>query len=111
MRQGALNYASVKVCEGLREQAKFLQTPEAEEALLHLLHHTICVGGPFQIVSDVYGKELLHCGPVDVDRGVLSLLSPEDHDQLLCFVNVMVIFLATLPGPSPPPCRLSRHCW
>jgi hypothetical protein len=26
--------------------------------------------------------------PVDVDRGVLPLLFPEVHDQLLCFVDV-----------------------
>ena len=61
--------------------------------LLRLLHHNVCVGGPFQIVSDVYSKEckafhLLHCGPVDVDGGVLTLLSPEIHDQLLSYVDV-----------------------
>ena len=92
-RQDALSCASVKVFEGLRGQAEFLQPPEVEDALLRLLHHTVCVGGPFQIVSDVYAEELeafhlLHCGPVNVDRGVLSLLFPEVHDQLLCFVDV-----------------------
>ena len=46
-QQDALNCADVKVCEGLRGQAEFLQPPEVEEALLHLLHHTVCVGGPF----------------------------------------------------------------
>ena len=51
------------------------------------------MGGPFPIVSDVYAEELeafhlLHCGPVDVDRGVLPLLFLEVHDQLLCFVDV-----------------------
>ena len=95
-RQDTLSGASVKVCEGLRDEAKFLQPPEVEELLLRL-HHAVCVVGPFQIFSDVYAEELeafhlLHCGPVDVDGGVLSLLSPEFHDQ-----------------PSPPPCRLSRH--
>ena len=55
--------------------------------------------GPFQIVSDVYTEDLeafhlLHCVPVDVDGGVLPLLSPEVHDQLLCFVEGKVIFLA-----------------
>ena len=49
---------------------------------MRLLHHTVCVGGPFQIISDVYTEELeafhtLHCSPVDVDRGVLPLLSPK----------------------------------
>ena len=57
-RQDALNCASVKVSEGFRGQAKFLQSPEVEEALLRLLHHTVCLGGSFQIVSDVYSKEL-----------------------------------------------------
>ena len=81
-RQDALNFASVKVCEGLRGQAGFLQPPEVEEELLHLFHHTVCVGGLFQIVSDVDAEELeafhlLHCGSVDVDGGVLPLLSPE----------------------------------
>ena len=45
---------------------------------------------------------LLHCGPVDVAGGVLPLLSPEVHDQLLCFVGVEgeVIFQAPLcQGP------------
>ena len=61
--------------------------------LLRLLHHTVCVGRSFQIVSDVYAEELeafhlLHCVHVDVDRGVLPLLFPEVHDQLLCFVDV-----------------------
>jgi hypothetical protein len=60
---------------------------------LRLLHHIVCVDGPFQFVSDVYTEELeafhlLHCGPVDVDRGVLPLLFLEVHDQLLCFVDV-----------------------
>ena len=32
--------------------------------------------------------------PVDMDRGVLLLLSPEVHDQLLRFVEGEVIFLA-----------------
>jgi hypothetical protein len=50
-----------------------------DEALLHLLHHTVCVGGPFQFVSDVYARNLeafnlLNCGLVDVDKGVLPLL-------------------------------------
>ena len=76
-RQDALNCASVKVCEGFRCQAKFLQPPEVEKALLYL-HHTVCVGGPFQFVSDVYAEELeafplLHYGPVDL--GHLPLLS------------------------------------
>ena len=61
--------------------------------LLCLLHHTVFVGGPFQIVSDVYAEELeafhlLYCGPFDVDRGVLPLRFSEVHDQLLCFVDV-----------------------
>jgi hypothetical protein len=32
--------------------------------------------------------KLLTCGPVDVDRSLLSLLFPEVHDQLLNFVKV-----------------------
>ena len=48
----------LKVCEGLRGQAKFIQPPEVEEALLCLLHHTFCLRGPFQIESDVYAEEL-----------------------------------------------------
>ena len=92
-RQDALNCVSVKVCEGFRCQAKFFQPPEVEEALLRLLHHIVCVAGPFQFVSDMYAEELeafhlLHCGPVDVDRGVLPLLFPKLHDHLLCFVDV-----------------------
>jgi hypothetical protein len=68
--------------EGLRGQTTFLQPPEVEEALLHLLHHTVFVGGPFQIISDVYAEDLeafhlLPCCPVDVDRGVIPLLFPE----------------------------------
>ena len=77
-RQDALNCASVKACEGFRCQATFLQPPEVEEALLRLLHHAVCVGGPFQFVRDVYTEEfeafhLLHCSPVDVDMVLLPL--------------------------------------
>ena len=75
-RQDALHGASVEVCEGLRGQAEFLQPPEVEEALFCAFFTPLRVGGPFQIVSDVYDEELdvfhlLYCGPVDVDRGVL----------------------------------------
>ena len=47
---------------------------------MRFLHHTVYVGGPFQIVSDMYAEELeafhlLHCRPVDVYRGMLSLVS------------------------------------
>ena len=65
------------------------------------------MGGPFQIVSDVYTEELesfhlLRCGPDYVDEGMLPLLSPEVKDQLLNFVDVEreVIFLVALrQGP------------
>ena len=87
-QQDAFNCASVKVCEGFRCQATFLQPPEVEEGLLRLLHHTVCVGLPFQFVSDLSAFHLPHCGHVDVDRGVLLLLFPGGHDQLLCFVDV-----------------------
>ena len=58
---------------------------------MRCLHHTICVDGPFQVVSDVHAEELeafhpLHFGSVDMDGGVPPLLSPEVHDQLLGFV-------------------------
>jgi hypothetical protein len=62
---------------------------------LCLLHHAVCVKGPFLVVSDA---EELHprcrlCG-----WGALSLPSPVVHDQLLCFVDVEgeVTFLAPL---------------
>ena len=70
-RQEALNSISVEVREDLKGQDTFLQPPEVEEALLLLclLHHTLCVDGPFQVVSDVHTEELeafhlLHCSPV-----------------------------------------------
>ena len=73
---------SCRTCQAV--YAKFQKPPEVEEVLLCLLHHTVCVGGPFQFVSDVYAKELedfhlLHCGPFDVDRGVHPQLFPEVH--------------------------------
>ena len=78
-RQDALNGASVKVCDALMGQGECIQSPVVEEALLSLLHHTVCGGGPFQMVNDVYSK---------------------DHDQLLCFVEGEVVFLAPLrQGP------------
>jgi hypothetical protein len=66
---------------------------EIEEALLHLLHHTVCVDGPFQAVSDVHAEEFeafhpLHYDSINVFRVILSLLSPEVHDQHLHFVHV-----------------------
>jgi hypothetical protein len=42
----------------LEAKPKNVQPPEVEEALLHLFHHKVCVGGPFHIVSDVYSEEL-----------------------------------------------------
>jgi hypothetical protein len=105
-QQNALNCASVKVSEGFIGQAKCLRP----------FHHTDCVGGPFQIVSDVYAKELeafhlLYCSPVKVDKGVLRLLSPEVHDQHLYFVDVEgeVIFLPSLhqsPHLHPTGCLI-----
>ena len=47
----------VKVCESGRGQDEFIRPPEVEEVLLCLLHHTVCVGGPFQFVCDVYAEE------------------------------------------------------
>ena len=58
---------------------------------MRLLHHTVCVRAPFQIVSDMYAEELeafqiLHC---DVDRGLLPLLFTEVRDLLLNFVDIV----------------------
>jgi hypothetical protein len=42
-----------------------------------------------QIVSEeLEAFHPLHCGPINVDRGVLPLLFPEVHNHLLCFVDV-----------------------
>uniref|UniRef100_A0A4W5JPB6 Atlastin GTPase 1 n=1 Tax=Hucho hucho TaxID=62062 RepID=A0A4W5JPB6_9TELE len=88
---------------------EFLQPPEVEEALLRLLHHAVCVGGPLQFVRDVYAEELktfhlLHYCLVDVDRGVLPLLFPEVHDHLLKidreFINNLQILVPWLLGPK-----------
>jgi hypothetical protein len=57
-RQDALNCASVNVWCFIKGHVKFLQSPVVEEALLSLLPHTVCVSGPFQIVSDVYAEEI-----------------------------------------------------
>ena len=43
-RQDALNGPSLEVCEDPRGQD--------ELALLRILHHAVCVKGPFQVVSD-----------------------------------------------------------
>jgi hypothetical protein len=77
------------------------------------------LGGPFQIVSDVYGEELFTISTVapvalNVDEGVLCLLSPEVPDQLFHFVDfeVELIFLAPFrQGPHLLPVSLSRRCW
>ena len=58
---------------------------------LRLLHNTVCVGGPFQLVSDVYTKELkafhlLHCKPIDVDVGC----------SLGCFLKCTIISFVLL---------------
>ena len=37
-----------------QDALKFLQPPEVEKVLLRHLHHTVCVDGQLQIVSDVY---------------------------------------------------------
>ena len=54
--------------------------------------------------------QLLHCGPIDVDRGVLSLLFSEVHEQLLRFVAVEEELVPLRLGPHHP--GGSRcHCW
>ena len=76
-RQTFLDGASVEVCEGLGGQAEFLQLPEVEEVLLRLLHHSVSVEGPFQVLSEELETFYpLHCSPVDVYEGILSLLCP-----------------------------------
>jgi hypothetical protein len=58
------------------------------------------VDGPLQVVSDVHTEELDFFSPST--WGVFSLLFPDVHDQLLCFVDVEgeVIFLTPLhQGP------------
>ena len=62
-RQDALNGASVEVGEGLRDQAEFLQHPGVV-ALLCLLHHTVWVYRPFQVVSAVHAEGLEAFHPV-----------------------------------------------
>jgi hypothetical protein len=47
-----------------------------------------------EYTEDLEALHLLHCGPVDVDRGVLPLLSPEVHNQL--FVDVKERLLSLL---------------
>jgi hypothetical protein len=63
----------------------------SDNAVAPFSPHYLC--GPFQFVSDVYAEELeafhlLCCGPINVDKGVLPLLFPDIHDQLVCFVDV-----------------------
>jgi hypothetical protein len=58
-----------EVCAGLRSQDKFLQPPEVEEELWLVLHHRVCLNGPFQFVIDVQAKELeafhpVYCVPI-----------------------------------------------
>ena len=48
---------AVQLSECFRGQDKFLPPPEVEEALLRLLHHAVCVDGPFQFVRNVYAEE------------------------------------------------------
>ena len=43
-----------------------LVTSQIEEALLHLLYNTVCVGGPIQFVNDVYAEELKTYYPLNL---------------------------------------------
>ena len=36
----------------------YVEVDEVDETVLRLLHQTVCVGGPFQIVNEVYTEEL-----------------------------------------------------
>ena len=88
-QQDTLDCASVKVCECFWRQAKFIQPPEVEEALLRLLHHTVCVGGPFQLIRDVYAEGLKTYYPLHychVDRGC----------SLCCFLKSTIISFVLL---------------
>ena len=74
------------------------------------LHHTVCVGGPFQFVRDVNAEELktfplLHYCPVAAPSAVSW--SPQSS-PLFCWRWVWGYYPdTTLRGPSSPPCRPS----
>ena len=55
------------------------------------------MGGPFQIVSDVYAEELK-----TFHQRVLPLLLPEVHDHLLCFVDVECEVIVLTPHSQSP---------
>lgn len=44
----------------------------------------------------MHAEEHLYCGHVNGDWGVLSLMSPVVHDQLLCFLMLRFFFLSPL---------------
>ena len=97
-RQGAPGDVLGRPHQPLESPAVAVAVPVGYRALLRLLHHTVCVDGSSQIVSDVYAEELedfhRHRSLVDVDGGVLPR-SPEVH------VEGEVIFLASLhQGPQ-----------
>jgi hypothetical protein len=74
-----------------------------------LYQPNVSVKGQFQVLRNTEELEAFnprHCGPVDVNRGMISLLSPAVQDQLLCLVDIggEVIFLAPLyQGTHLPP--------
>uniref|UniRef100_A0A4W5JP63 Atlastin GTPase 1 n=1 Tax=Hucho hucho TaxID=62062 RepID=A0A4W5JP63_9TELE len=91
--------------------AEFLQPPEVEEALLRLLHHAVCVGGPLQFVRDVYAEELktfhllhycteatrLHTYPTILLISLLPDLCLEIDRE---FINNLQILVPWLLGPK-----------
>jgi hypothetical protein len=113
VRQDALNCAPVKVSEGFWWQATFFQPPEFEKALLRLLHHTVCVRGPFQFVGDMYTENFklstFSTAVPSVWIGRCSLCwswSPRSWYWVRGYFPD-----TTLWGPLPPPCRRSSRCW
>ena len=114
--QDALNCASLKVCEGLRGQDKFLQPPEVEEALLCLLHHAVCVCvdhfrlsvmcTPRNLKLFTFSTAVLWMRACSLCFSWSSRSTP-----LFCWRWGRGYFLGTTPTrPSPPPCRLSPYC-
>ena len=85
-----MSAGSLQIGEYAPNQIKSMVLVTCTWLVYEVEDYTVYVGGAFQFVRDVYAEELktfhlLHCCPVDVDRGVLPLLFPEVQNHLLLF--------------------------
>ena len=93
VHQDALHGGSVEGHKQLLLQAVSHQHPQGMETLLSLLHHSLGVSRPGEVVRDADAQEFkgvdpFNAVPVDNQRGQFRAALTEVQDEFFCFCGV-----------------------